>query len=377
MSVERWRVPAPRGAVLCAVAALTLLACTTPSTPAPKAAAPAAGQPAAAPAGAAPAPTQPAVQAAPPAPAERIPIRVAYSSLSGNNLALWVAKDGGLFEQQGVEITDFPLIEAGTTAVQALVGGDIQFALAGSSAVMGAELQGADLVMLAGASNTFDFAILAIPEIRTPEEVRGKRVGISRFGSSSDFAVRIGLQRLGLDPERDVTILQIGGTSARLSAMQSGAIEVAPEIAPALVTARKLGFSMLIDLAAAGVPYQVGPVSARRALVAENPDLVRRVVRAYLAGIHRMKTDKDLAFESIRRYTREDDREVLEETWQHFAVRSIPEVPYMTDEALALVRDELAAQDRSAQSVPLSRFYDNRFLREAEDSGFVRQLYGR
>lgn len=362
------------GAAVASLAVAAFLACSP--TPAPSTAQAGTGPQAAPPQGTTPSGAS-TPRTAPTAPTPRLPVRIAYSSLSGNNLGLWVARDGGHLEEQGLEVVDFPLIEGGTLAVQALVGGDVQFALAGSSGIMAAELRGADLVMIAGASNKFDFALLAIPEVRTPEDIRGKRVGISRFGSSSDFAARTGLQRLGLDPDRDVTILQIGGTVARIGAMQSGAIEVAPEIAPALLTARKLGFNLLIDLAAAGVPYQVGPISTRRALLTENPDLVRRLVRAYLAGIHRMKTDKEFAIEVSRTYMREDDRETLEETWQHFALGSIPEVPYITDDGLVPVLQELAAQDPAALSVSPSRFYDNRFLREAEESGFVRQLYGR
>jgi NitT/TauT family transport system substrate-binding protein len=393
MRLERWTRQRGRNAVVCGLIALTLLACTAQNTPAPKASAPSAGNaPAQASGGAAPsaggqpggtpaqaggAPQAGTQPAAPTTPVERMPVRIGYGSVTGNNLGLWVAKDGGHFEQQGLDVTDFPLIEGGTLSIQALVGGDIQFVLAGTSGIIAAVLSGADLVMVAGASNKFDFALLSIPSVRTAEDVRGKKVGISRFGSSSDFAARTAIQYLGLDPDKDVTIIQIGGTAARIGAMQTGAIELAPEISPALLTARKLGFNLLVDLAAIGVPYQVGPISTARAVMTSNPEMVRRVVRGYLAGIHRMKTDKEFAIEVLRRYTADDDRENLEASWQYFTQVAIADVPYISDDGLQPVLKELAETDPRAASSRPDQFYDNRFLREAEESGFVRQLYGR
>jgi NitT/TauT family transport system substrate-binding protein len=311
------------------------------------------------------------------APPDRIPVKIAYSSLTDNNLGLWVAKEAGLFEQQGLDVLDFPLIEGGTLTLQALVGGDTQFVLAGTSGIIVADLGGADLVGVAGASNKFDFALLSVPEIRNGADLRGKRVGISRFGSSSDFAARTALQTFGLDPERDVTILQIGGTAARVGAMQTGAIEAAPEIAPALITAKKLGFNMLVDLATIGVPYQVGPIATTRSFMHENPEVVRRVVRGYLAGIHRMKTDKTFSMSVSSKYMQIDDPETLSESWEHFANGSIPEVPYISDDGIVPVLKELVDSNPAAASATPGQFYDNRFLKEAEDSGFVRSLYGR
>ena len=366
----RLRIAAPVAAL---GVALILLACSGgTSTPANKAAAPPAAAPAAAPAGAI-APTS-APAASPP---DRMPVKIGYGSLTDNNLGLWVAKEAGLIEQQGLDVTDFPLIEGGTLSIQALIGGDIQFVLAGTSGIIVASLGGADLVGIAGASNKFEFALLAVPEIRAGADLRGKRVGISRFGSSSDFAARTALQYLGLDPDRDVTILQIGGTAARVGAMQSGAIEAAPEIAPALLTAKKLGFNMLVDLAQIGIPYQVGPISTTRTLINEKPELVRRVVRGYLAGIHRMKTDKTFSMSVSSRYMAIDDPEALSESWEHFAQGSIPEVPYITDDGLLPVLKELAETNPAAAAATPTQFYDNRFLKEAEDSGFVKRLYGR
>ncbi|HLH26207.1 MAG TPA: ABC transporter substrate-binding protein [Chloroflexota bacterium] len=355
---------------------LLLAACAggAASPPANQAAAPqAASAQAAAPAQA------PAVTGAPDAttPPDRIPVKIGYSSLTDNNLGLWVAKEAGLFEEQGLELTDFPLIEGGTLTIQALLGGDTQFVLAGTSGIIVADLGGADLVGVAGTSNKFDFALLTVPEVHSGADLRGKRVGISRFGSSSDFAARSALQYLGLDPDRDVTILQIGGTAARVGAMQSGSIEAAPEIAPALLTARKLGFNMLVDLAQIGVPYQVGPIATTRTLINENPELARRVVRGYLAGIHRMKTDKAFSMSVSSKYMQIDDPEALSESWEHFAQGSIPEVPYITDDGILPVLKELADSNPAAMSATPSQFYDNRFLKEAEDSGFVNRLYGR
>ncbi len=306
-----------------------------------------------------------------------IPVRIGVGSVAGNNLGLWVTKDGGYFEEQGLDVVDFPLIEGGTLIIQSLVAGDLQFVLAGSSGVIAAALRGADIVMVAGASNKFDFALMSQANIRTADDLRGGRVGVSRFGSSSDFAARTALQYLGLDPERDVSVLQVGGTGARLGAMESGGLEATAEIAPVQITARRLGYNVLVDLAEVGVPYQVGPMSTTRTLTAQSPETVERFVRAYLAGIHRMKTDKAFSLEVSGHYLHADDPDVLEASWEHFALHSIPEVPYIHDEELAPVLQELAANDPQAATARPDQFYDNRFLQQAEASGFVKQLYGR
>jgi NitT/TauT family transport system substrate-binding protein len=345
--------------------ALIVTACTA-STPASPAPAPAASAPSAA-----------TAAQVPERPVDKIPVRIGYGSLTGSNLPLWIAKDQGLLEQYGIEVVEFPLIEGGTLVIQALLAGDLDFALAGSSGLIAAGLRGADPVMIAGASNKFDFALMARPEIRTPADLRGKNVGISRFGSSSDFAARAALQRLGLDPDRDVTILQIGGTNQRIAAMQAGAIDAAPEIAPALLTAQRLGYTLLIDLAETGVPYEVGPMATTRTFINKNREAVRRFVYGYLAGVHRLKTDKAVAMETTKRYIHTDDPEILEATWAHFALHSIPELPYLTETTLAPVLQELAATEPQAANVRLDQFYDNSFLKEAEDNGFVRRLYGR
>src|SRR6266852_8052744 len=213
-----------RGVAAATIAvALLIFACAPASAP-PQTAAGSAASPIAA-------------AAAPTAPPARMPVRIGYGSITGNNLGLWVAHDAGLFTEQGLDVVDFPLIEGGTLVIQSLIAGDVQFVLAGSSGIIAAVLRGAELQMIAGASNKFDFALIAVPSIRTGDDLRGKRVGVSRFGSSSDFAARTALDHLGLHANRDVTMLQVGGTSARLVALQSGAIDAAPQIAPALLTA--------------------------------------------------------------------------------------------------------------------------------------------
>src|SRR5579884_1627106 len=340
--------------------ALLLAACTK--------AAPAAPPPAAGPAPTAtPAPSQ--------APAA-IPVTIGYSSLSDSNLGLWVAQDAGLFAQNGLAVQDFPYITSGTLTVQALIGGNVQFAAAGSDAVVDAVLHGSDLAMIAGASNKFDFALIAGGDIQSGDDLRGKRIGISKIGSSSDFSARTALQHLGLDPDNDVTILQIGGTGARLSALQSGAIDATVEIPPTLFEAENQGYHVVLDLASIGVEYEEGPISTTQDMITNHPDTVQRFIRAYLAGIHRMKTDKQFAIQVSSHYTHMADPDILDKSWERFAQQSIPRVPYITDAAIETVLKERASTDSTAATTKPSQFYDNRFLKEAEDSGFVARLYG-
>ncbi|HLH26206.1 MAG TPA: ABC transporter substrate-binding protein [Chloroflexota bacterium] len=326
--------------------------------------------------GAAPAATPAPAAAAPSEAPAAIPVAVGYSSLSDANLGLWIAQDAGLFAQNGLAVQDFLYITSGTLTVQALIGNNVQFAAAGSDAIIDAVLHGSDLAMIAGASNKFDFALIAGGDIQSGDDLRAKRVGISKIGSSSDFAARTALQQLGLDPDNDVTILQIGGTGARLSALQSGAIDATVEIPPTLFEAENLGYHVVLDLANTGVEYEEGPISTTRDMIQNHPDTVRRFIRAYLEGIHRMKTDKQLAMQVSSHYTHTTDPDILEKSWERFAQYSIPQVPYITDTAVETVLKELGATDAAAGAAKPSQFYDNAFLKQAEDSGFVKQLYG-
>jgi NitT/TauT family transport system substrate-binding protein len=218
-------------------------------------------------------------------------VNVAYSSISGNNAPLWVTLEKGFFRKYGLDVQAV-LIESGTTAAQSLVSGDVSFAHMAGAAVMQSNLRGADTVMIAGVVNTLIFQLFTDKSISRPDQLKGKAVGVTRFGSSTDFAMRYALEKYGLEPNKEVTILQLGNVPALLSALEGGKLQAAMLSPPTTLRAKKAGFPVLADLQMLGLEYQHTGIATTRALIKSKPDLVRDFMRAYVEGIHYAKTNR-------------------------------------------------------------------------------------
>jgi len=243
-------------------------------------------------------------------------------------------------------------------------------------AVIQANLAGADLVMLAGPNHKPGQKIMVKPEIKRREDLKGKKIGITRFGTSDDFLLRYVLGQWGLQPERDVALIQMGGSQETVAGLASKAIDGGMLSSPLHLQAAKLGFGLLADLSAIGVDYQGAGVVTTRSYMREAPDTMRRYLRAYVEGLHRFKTDKAFAAKVIGKYSRMTEPDALEETYQHYAVKVMPRVPYPTIKGIQMVLDEIAARTPKAKSLAPESFIDVGYLRELDQSGFVKKLYG-
>jgi NitT/TauT family transport system substrate-binding protein len=258
--------------------------------------------------------------------------------------------------------------------VAALIAGEVDFLQGAGSTTVSAALGGAELVVLATTAPTMILNVLGRPEIARPEDLRGKAIGISRFGTSTETGARLALRHWGLEPERDVTIVQVGAQASAIGALESGRIQAVVMGHPMVTQARKMGFPILIDLGILNVPYFNSGVGTRRAFVAERPDVVRRYLRGIVAGIHRVRADKPFAFDLYRKYLQTDDPDMLEDTYEVYGVKYAPLVPYPDGPSIQGVLDELAAENPRALEVKPSDFYDDRFIRELDESGYIRGL---
>jgi NitT/TauT family transport system substrate-binding protein len=315
--------------------------------------------------------TEPAVLAAD-RPLQRI--NVAYSSISGNMAPLWVTHEKGFFRKHGLDVQVI-LIESGTTTAQALVAGDISFAQLAGPAVIQSNLRGADTVMIAGVVNTLTFQLFTERGITRPDQFKGKSVGVTRFGSATDFAMRYALDKYGLDVNKDVTILQLGNVPALLAAMEAAKIQGAMLSAPTSLRAKKMGFPMLADLQMLGLEYQHTSIATSRALIKSKPDLVRAFMRAYVEGIHYAKTHRKETLEVLTKYLRTDDQEVLDDTYESIILSLVPEKPYPTQKGVQIILRELGAKDAAARSASPEQFIDLTILKELDSSGFIDRLY--
>jgi NitT/TauT family transport system substrate-binding protein len=301
-------------------------------------------------------------------------INVAFSSISGNMAPLWVTVDKGFFRKYGLDVQVI-LIESGTTTAQALVAGDISFATLAGPAVIQSNLRGADTVMIAGIVNTLTFQLFTDKTITRPDQFKNKSVGVTRYGSATDFAMRYALDKYGLDADKEVSILQLGNVPALLAAMEAGKIQGAMLSAPTSLRARKLGYPMLADLQMLGLEYQHTSVATSRALLKAKPDLARDFLRAYIEGIHYAKTHRRETLEVLAKYLRTDDKEVLDDTYESIVRTLVPEKPYPTLKGVQIILRELGAKDAVARSARPEQFVDASIVKELDGSGFIDRLY--
>ena len=301
-------------------------------------------------------------------------INVAYSSISGNVSPLWVTQDKGFFRKYGLEVQSI-LIESGTTTAQALVAGDISFASVAGPAAIQSNLRGADVVMIAGIINTLTFQLYTERGITRPDQFKGKSVAVTRYGSATDFAMRYALDKYGLDPNKEVAILQLGNQPAQLAALEAGKVQGAMLSAPTSLRAKKMGFPMLADLQMLGLEYQHTSIATSKALIKSKPDLVRDLMRAYIEGIQYAKTHRKETMEILTKYLRTDDKDILDDTYESIIQTLVPEKPYPTLKGIQIILREFGAKDPAARSARPEQFVDLSIMKELDSSGFIDRVY--
>ena len=301
-------------------------------------------------------------------------IRMAFTSLSGSMAPPWIAREAGLFAKNGLEV-EVIATPSGVEGMNALIAGEVQFLHIAGGTTVSAAVGGADVMIVATTVGTFVQSLVVRPEIETAEQLRGKAVGISRFGTSIDTGARVALRHFGLVPEKDVAIVQIGSVEAIVAAMQGGRIQAGILSYPSISRAKKLGHHVLLDIAAMGLPYASTGITTTGRLIHAEPDLVRRYVTALVEAIARMKTDKPFATKVMGKYLRMSDQELLSEAYDIYVQKYLLKVPLPEIEGIKAVLDELAPRNPKAQKEDPKRFFNDGFVRQLESSGFIDKLY--
>ncbi|HEY7168792.1 MAG TPA: ABC transporter substrate-binding protein [Candidatus Binatia bacterium] len=302
-------------------------------------------------------------------------IALGYSGSSGIFAGQWIAQEAGLYQKYGLN-TDQVLLPAASRMVQAMLGGDVPFATAGGNAAVDADLAGGDLIMVGAIAKVPAFYVMALPEIGSVENLRGKAVGVTRFGSSTDFTIRYVLKKAGLDPGRDVTILQLGDLFALVAALKTRQIVAAPFSSPTNVQAQELGAHVLVNMGKAGLYFPHDAWMARRSFIQSRSDLVKRILMAYSEGVHKLHTDAELAKRTLRKYARVNDPKLVDAVYQ-YAIDYIEKIPYNTREGIQEVLNQVADRNPKAKNAKPEEFYDDRYVKELESAGFYRQLWGK
>ena len=259
-----------------------------------------------------------------PAAAQLRKINIAYTATSPYQAALIIAQAAGIFKKHNLD-PQLILTPGGSLGFQAMMGGDVAMVMADGSAAVTSNLAGADVVIIASFLNTFPYSLISIPEVKRVEQLVGGKVAISRFGSATDVSVRMSLAKVGLNPDKDVTILQIGTQTTRFAALQSKQVQATIITPPFTLTARKQGYNTLIDMGQLNIPFELTALLTRKAYIKTQRETVLDVVAALADAVHFYKREKEPVLKILSRYLQTTHREALEETYREIAPKTNPE----------------------------------------------------
>jgi len=311
-----------------------------------------------------------------PAQAQVRKLNLAYTATSPYQAPVIIAREAGFFKKHGLDIS-LILTPGGSLGFQAMMGGDVAMVLADGSAAISSNIAGADVVIIASLLNTFPYSLITLPEIKTVDQLRGGKVAISRFGSATDISVKMALAKVGLNPEKDVTILQIGTQTARVAALQSKNVQATIITPPFTLTARKMGYNTLIDMAQLNIPFELTALLTRKSFIKSQRETVASVITAIAEAIHFYKREKEPSIKILSKYLQTTDREALEETYREIALKVVPEKPYPTLPGIQTIIDELAKTNPKVKGAKPEEFVDMSFVKRLDDEGFFDRLYKR
>lgn len=297
-------------------------------------------------------------------------IRVARASDSATEAALWFTKEGGFFEKHGIS-AELIRFQGSSLVVSTMLAGEIAVSQIGAAAVVDADLAGGDLTNVATIIRNFVFYIFSRPEIERMADLKGKAMGTSRYGAISDFAARFALTKHGLQPEKDVAILQTGGPSESVAALNANRIQAVALTAPATIRARKLGLRPLLDISKIEANFPFNGIVVRKSFLKNNGDLMRRFMMAYIEGVALAKKDAAFAKKVMAKYFKSDDREILDESYDWIVKQNFTLPPYPAVPGLATILNSVAERNPKAKSMKPEDFVDMAIVQELDKSGFI------
>lgn len=301
-------------------------------------------------------------------------LRMAITSLSGSMAVPWLAREAGIFKKHGLEV-EVIATPSGVEGMNALIAGEIVFLQIAGATTASAAVGGADVVVIGTTINTLVLNLMVRPEIERAEQLRGKSIGISRFGTTIDTGARIALRHFGLLPEKDVSIVQLGGMESIVPAISANRVQGGILSYPATGRAKQLGFRELLDISSLNLPYASTGITTRGEVIRKEPDLVRKYMSAQIEAIARMKRDRPFTLSVMSKFLRTTDNEQLSEAYEIYANKYLARVPLPTVEAMRAVLEELETRNPKAKGQDPRKYFDDRFVRELQSSGFIDGLY--
>ena len=245
------------------------------------------------------------------------PMIVGVAGPAINMIYSFVARDSGLLQKYGIDAR-IVVFEAGSLLAQAALSGEVKISVSSGPATVASRTQGADTTIVAGCVNTLPYSMVAAKGITRWDQLRGKKIAISRFGSGTDTAVRLVLKRFALDPAKDVTIVQVGTQPSRIQALSAGVIDATLVSPPLDLTAKKQGYTILVNIAELGIPYPQQVIETTDRFIRENPQTVKNFLKGFIEGVSYTADHKDQVKKIITKYLKTTDAEILEATYQSY-----------------------------------------------------------
>jgi NitT/TauT family transport system substrate-binding protein len=300
-------------------------------------------------------------------------IRVGYPSPSASMYPLFVTKEAKLFEKHGLD-AELVYVQ-GVQMVQVHTAGQLDFTTTSGIVTLQSSVGGSDLILLANSIDRHLMKVMGHPSLSGPADLKGKSIAVTRFGSLTDLALRPVLDKWKLDPNRDVSLVQIGRLSDIVPAIQQKRVAAGMLSFPTTFHAEKLGLKTLYDLSESDLEVPTTTVAVSRAYANKNRDVVLRFLRAYLEGTHQLLTNREMGIRALRRYGGVEDTELLAATYDLFTQKYIKKVPTLTVSAVQNALDIIAESNPKAKNFKPEQVMDTSFLDEIERTGFIRQLW--
>ena len=301
-------------------------------------------------------------------------IRAVITSISGSMVAPWAAHESGIFKKYGLQV-EVIATPSGVQGTNALIAGEVAFVQIAGGTTTGAAVGGADLKIVATMVGTLVLNLVVRPEIEKAEQLRGKSIGISRYGTSLHTGARLAAKHFGLEPGKDVHIVEIGAGDWIVGALQGNRVQGGVFGYPATSRAVKFGNRVLLHLPTLNIPYASTGVSTRGEIIRDDPDLVRRYLSAQIEAIALMKRDRAFALKVLSKYLRTNDMDLLTESYDIQIAKYMMKVPLPTADAVRSVLDELAERNPKAKDLDPNKFFDDRFVRQLQAGDFIESLY--
>src|SRR6266550_2477184 len=302
-------------------------------------------------------------------------IRIATGGLAASSAAVWAALETKTCQKHGLE-PEYIIIDNGTVAGQALLAGELHYLVSTGALAITANLKGGDLTIIGGIINFIPFQLIGRPEIKTAEELKGKKVAISRFGSASDFAAREALKKLRLDQVKDTAIIQVGGQSARFAALTQNAVQAAVFTEPlSTLTVTKHKMNLLADLANLDLPFPNTDYIVRREYLQNHRTQMVNFMKAILEGMRVIRANRTLGIRAIQKYLKMSNAEEAGIAYDYYVGQKMGEFPDTPSRAALLAGMEQTIGKKDGVTPESLKLTDRSILEEIIKSGFVAALY--